>query len=275
MGHRINYVIKNGDQLTIYHHRWGSISIAADLYPGKEAFLRYLGTCTIETELREHLWMEGFVMADIENKRLGFWAWEFENETSVIRYYISELEKIWPGWQVMHLANEMYDAAPLPGIDYFSKQPFPEFKSVSAIDIMNDPLPGDYPYVLFIIRQNGKIFVAETAGIMLESIICYGEDIITLLNEKTAIPLPAEGQTRTPEQLFIDADNKQLIVNNSIFGLWETMANKWPGYTFKMGNMGYLAMLEEANIPTAGLQMPHEEILKRFADMIKARNTDL
>jgi hypothetical protein len=31
--------------------------------------------------------------------------------------------------------------------------------------------------------------------------------------------------------------------------------------------MGYLGMLEEANIPTAGLEMSHEEIQERFVQM--------
>jgi hypothetical protein len=267
MGSRINYAIKSGDQLTIYHHRWGASNITSDLYLGEVAFLSYLKECTIETELRQHLWMEGFVIADVENKHIGFWAWELEDETSVIRYYLSALKKIWPGWQIMYLANEMYDAETLLGIEYFSKQTIPQFKSVDAEDIINDPLPDDYPCVLFIIRQNEHILVSETASIMLESIICYGEDIIALLSAKPAISMPAEGQTRTSEHLFIDADNKQLIVNKSIFGIWEMMAHKWPGYTFKMGRMGYLGMLEEANIPTAGLEMSHEEIQERFVQM--------
>ncbi|GAA3943879.1 hypothetical protein GCM10022209_44270 [Chitinophaga oryziterrae] len=218
--------------------------------------------------------MEGFVIVDMEKKLLGFWAWEFENETSIIRYYLCALQKIWPGWQVMHLANEMYDAEPLLEIDYFSKQTITEFKSVDATDIINDPLQDECPYVLFFIREHGKILVSEMANIMLESIICYGEDIIALLGERPAISIPTEGQTRSLDQLFIDVDNKQIIVNNSILGIWESMGHKWPGYTLKMGRMGYLAMLEEANIPTTGLEMSYEEILERFGQMIALSQND-
>lgn len=272
MGAHTNYVIKNRNQLTFYYHRWGAIKIASDLYQGEKAFWEYLNECSIETELRAHLGMEGFVIVDVEQKVLGFWAWEFEKETSVIRYYLSALQKIWPGWQVMHLANEMYDAEPLLGIDYFSKQTIREFKSVNATDIINDPLTDDYPYAMVIIRKHGKILVAETMDIMLESIICYGEDVIALLHERPAVSIPAEGQTRSADHLVIDVDDKQLIVINSIWGIWETMAHKWPGYTFKMGSMGYLAMLEEANIPTAGLEMRYEDVLEKFGRMITLRN---
>jgi hypothetical protein len=110
--------------------------------------------------------------------------------------------------------------------------------------------------------------------IPLEAVICYGEDIITLLKAKPAIPMPQEGQTQEADHIFIDADNKQLIINQSLMGIWETMGHKWPGYTFKMGRKGYLTMLEEAGIPTAGMEMPLQEVQERFAQMIAPRQYD-
>ncbi|MFX1704545.1 hypothetical protein PV783_11355 [Chitinophaga sp. CC14] len=271
MGQRANYVIKNGDQLTIHYHHWRANSIASDLYFGEKPFLRYISECTVREELMDPIWMEGFVILDMAEKLLGFWAWELENETSVLRYYLSALKKKWPGWQIMHLANEMYDAEPLLGIDYVSQQPATKFECTDPADIINDPL-GDYPNVLFIIRQNEKLFVAET-NITLESIICYGKDIVALLETRPAISMPAEGQTRALDHLFIDVDNKQLIANASIFGIWKMMAHKWPEYTLKMGRMGYLAMLEEANIPTIGLEIPKEKVQEAFAHMTTPRET--
>ena len=265
MGQRANYVIKNGDQLSIHYNHWRANSIAADLYLGEKAFLRYIHECTAHNGLMDPIWMEGFVIVDIKEKQLGFWAWQFEAETSVIRYYLSALQNKWPGWQIMYLANYMYDAEPLLGIDYVSQQTIPEFEPVDATTIMNDP--DDYAGFLFIIRERGEIFVGELNYILAECIISYGEEVIPLLRSRPAVAMPAEGNTPMREELLIDVDNKYLIVNDSIFGLWETMACKWPGYKLKMGRIGHLALLEQAGISTAGLEMPKEKVREIFSQI--------
>lgn len=267
MGSRVNYIIKTQKGLKIYHDRWGASRIAYDLYLGEKSFLKYVKECTSTEHLREHGWMEGFVIADIEKKRLGFWSWELEPETSVLRYYLAALQEKWPGWQLIHLSNYMYDAEPLIGFDYLSEQIVPEYTSPDTTLMLNDEVEDDYPCALFVIRQNGEVFVVETMNIQLEDVICYGEGAIPILMKKLAISLPIEGETRSSDHMVIDADNKRLIVNSSIFGIWETMAYKWPGYTLKMGCIGYLAMLEEANISTHGLQMAQEKVVDAFIQM--------
>jgi hypothetical protein len=269
MSSRINYiVIKDGKQ-TIYYNKWGAGRMTADLYRGQEAFLGYVKEFPVESWLMPHLLLEGLVIIDPDNKRLGFWSWEFESETSVIRRYLSLLEKIWAGWQIIHLANQMYDSEALLNINYLSEQTPQEFITCNEQEVIDDTGIDDYPAVLYLIRQHGKLFVAELANIMLESIICYGETILPLLTSKTRMLIPAEGEVRAQHTIFIDADNKKLIINASIVGLWEAMAHKWPGYTLKMGNIGYLAMLEEAHLPTYGLVMPPERIQTRIEQMIR------
>ncbi|MEZ2445597.1 hypothetical protein AB6805_27970 [Chitinophaga sp. RCC_12] len=192
MGSRANYVIKNGDQLTIHYHHWRATSIASDLYLGEKTFPQYVSECTIHDELMDPVWMEGFVILDMEEKRLGFWACDLEYETSILRYYLSALEMKRPGWQIIYLAHEMYDAELLFGLDYVSQQTVTKFECIDPADVIEDPLD-DYPSVLFLIRQNDKLFVAET-NITLESIICYGKGIITLLEARHSTP--AEGDAR-------------------------------------------------------------------------------
>ncbi len=268
MGSRVNYIIKSKDDLRIYHDRWGAGRIPYDLYLGENTFLEYVKGSTITEHLREHGWMEGFVIADIEKKILGFWSWELECETSVIHYFLAALKKKWPGWQLMHLANYMYDAEKLMGFDYTSAQIIPKYTSPTTDVILNDGIDDGYPYALFIIRENGNIYVIETMTIQLEHVICYGKESIQILLEKPSTRLPVEGETRPPHHMVIDVDNKLLIVNDSILGIWETMAYKWPGYNLKMGRIGYLAMLEVANIPTAGLEMSEKKIIQAFTEMI-------
>ncbi|MBW8687907.1 hypothetical protein [Chitinophaga rhizophila] len=272
MGSRVNYTIKSKDGLRIYQDRWAASRVPYDLYLGENAFLEYVKECTITEHLSEHGWMEGFVIADIEKKLLGFWSWELEHETSVLHYFLAALKKKWPGWQLMHLANYMYDAEKLIGIKYTSAQIIPKYTSPTVDVMLNDEIDDGYPHALFIIRQNESIYVIETMTVQLEHVICYGETSINILLEKPSIPLPVEGETRSSYHMVIDVDNKLLIVNNSILGIWETMAHKWPGFNLKMGCIGYLAMLKEANIHTAGLEMSEKKIIGAFTEMITGKH---
>lgn len=273
MGSRINYIIKNNETLLIYHNRWGANRLAYTLYLGENSFLTYIRENTPIDHLSDHGWMEGFVIADTAQKILGFWSWELTPDTSVLDYYLSELQKKWPGWQLIYLANYMYDAQPLLGFDYISTQILPAYTIPPAHLMLHDGPDDDYPQVLCVIKQQSSIHVVETMTIQLDHIICYGEASISILQELPSISLPVEGETRPLHHMVIDPNNKQLIVNDSIFGIWEAMAHKWPGYTLKMGCMGYRAMLEAAGIPTAGLQMQEKKIIAAFSQMITLENS--
>ncbi|MCK7556544.1 hypothetical protein MKQ70_16575 [Chitinophaga sedimenti] len=94
------------------------------------------------------------------------------------------------------------------------------------------------------------------------------------MKARPAIPLPKEGETRSLDDLLIDVDNKVLILNASQFGLHEYAARQWPDYTFKMGKIGYLAMLETGGINTAGLEMPKQKVIDIFNHIIKRKEAD-
>ncbi|MET7000326.1 hypothetical protein [Chitinophaga defluvii] len=135
MGQRANYIIKDGDNIKIYYHHWRANTIPSDLYLGEKAFLQYVQACTLADDLMDPVWMEGFVIMDIEKKQVGFWAWEFENETSIVRYLLLALHEKWPGWEILHLANRMYQAEKVFGIDYISKQTPNTFTAPIEVDI--------------------------------------------------------------------------------------------------------------------------------------------
>ncbi|SFE63348.1 hypothetical protein SAMN05518672_108180 [Chitinophaga sp. CF118] len=220
------------------------------------------------------VYMEAFVIADIEKKILGYWSWHMEMETSVMRYYQSALKGKWPGWQVVHLANNMYDAEPLMGIDYVALQQSPKPDVLDANLITGDPVNDEWPNGLFVIKEHGKIYVVESHNVTVEDVIRYGEAAISQLKARPAIPLPIEGETRTLDHLLIDVDNKILILDTSEFGLYKHADRQWPNYIFKMGKIGYLAMLEAGDISTVGLEMPQQKIIDSFNHISNARKDD-
>lgn len=123
-------------------------------------------------------------------------------------------------------------------------------------------------------KRRGGIRVVESHNVTVEAIICYGKAAVSILKARPAIPLPKEGETRSLDHLLIDVDNKVLILNGSKFGLYEHAAREWPDYKFKMGKIGYLAMLKMGGIDTAGLEMPQQKVIDIFNHIIKPKEAD-
>ncbi|MEO3408156.1 hypothetical protein AAFN85_29850 [Mucilaginibacter sp. CAU 1740] len=72
-----------------------------------------------------------------------------------------------------------------------------------------------------------------------------------------------------PECIFIDVNNKEILIDKSEFGLWEQTAAKWPGYSFKMGDYGYIGFLKLVGIDTGKLMMSSEKAQTEFEEATK------
>src|SRR6185295_3754834 len=183
MGQRANYIVKEGDKLTIHYNHWRANCIASDLYLGERRFLNFVNECQVDNEIMTELWIEGCVIIDISRRQLFFWSYEFRNDTSLNEYYLKQLVKKWPGWNLERLKNRMYDVEKILSIDYISKQEKPEFCSKSKEEIVNDKIE-KFEATLIVIKQSDRIFIKRTAYIPVESIIDYGEEVIQLLLDK-------------------------------------------------------------------------------------------
>ncbi len=274
MGDRANYVIKTGRKLDIYYNKWSATRIESDLYLGEHIFLDFVRTCDVHEHLLDPIFLEAFVIADIEKKILGYWSWHMEMETSVMRYYQSALQEKWPDWQIIHLANNMYDAEPLLEIGCVAQQQPVEPDVLDVNMITYDPIDDEWVNGLFVIKDEGEIHVVASHNATVESVICYGQAAVSVLKTRPDMSLPKEGETPSSDHLLIDVDNKVLILNASQFGLHEYAARQWPDYTFKMGKIGYLAMLETGGINTAGLEMPQQKVIDIFNHIIKPKEAD-
>ncbi|MFB6456403.1 hypothetical protein ACE38W_14115 [Chitinophaga sp. Hz27] len=267
MGQRVNYVVRKGNKQTIYYHKWGGNSMTSDLYQGEKKFLDMVRECTVNEELLDEVWMEGCVLIDMDARHLYFWALEFPNESTVIDYYVSKLAEKWPGWEVQQLANRMYDAEKVFSLNYLSWQKYDEPERVAADDIVND-FDEAWAEALVVIKDEAGEFITKTANITIEKIIDYGVNAVPLLKKRPAMALPAEDDDVTFNTLIIDTLAKKIMINQSIFSLWESCGYQWPGYSLTMGDYGYVRVLAMAGISSTPQKVSMDEVLEEFESLI-------
>lgn len=268
MGQRANYIIKTDNNLTIHYNHWRANCIVSDLYLGEKRFLNFVEECQLDETIMNEPWIEGCVIIDKPFRRLYFWTLEFPRETSVIEYYIQELTKKWSGWQVSQLKNRMYDAETVLGIDYISVQELPELYIRSKDEIVNDKVE-EWKTAVVILKDGSDLFVTITGNLNIEAILSYGQEVIPLLKSKQVCTLPKEDDEGTYECIVIDSFYKKIFVNESSFGLWEQSKDLWNGFSFTMGDFGYIETLRLAGIETTGLEMLHQKVIEQFQGIVR------
>jgi len=264
MGHRVDYIIKDNEELLIYYNKWHANLIAKDLYMGENAFIDFVMSCE-PVEGVEYLmnrnFAEGNVIIDVSSKRLYFWYREYPYETSVMEYYVLRLAEKWPGWDVQWLNNRMYDGEKILGIDYISQQPLGELHRPKKELIVSDVRERG-ANALVIIKDEQNIFVTKTGYLTIRGILYHGTESIPLLLQRPAIALPQEDDCIAIYCIIIDTARKHLLVSESDLGAWEQTKDGWPGYTFEMGDYGYIKTLRLAGIDGEHLKMPEEDGMK-------------
>lgn len=268
MGQRANYIVKEGDKLTIHYNHWRANTIASDLYLGEKRFLEFVSECQLNDEIMNEPWIEGCVIIDKNTKSLFFWSFEFSRDTSVVDYYLLQLSKKWGDWKLTILKNRMYDAEKILAIDYISKQELQTINRPSTEDVITDKVE-DWITTLIIIKQDSSLFVTKTGNLNAESIISYGQSILSIIKNKPKYDLPKEGEEGTNECVLINEGNKKIFINESIIGLVETCKEFWTDYNLIIGDFGYIETLRLGGIETSELELSDEEIKNQFSEMVQ------
>jgi hypothetical protein len=272
MGQRANYIIKERDKQTIHYNHWRANSIASDLYLGEKRFLEFINECQLSDEIMNEPWIEGCVIVDRNQKELFFWSFEFSRDTSVVDYYLKQLSKKWENWTLSILKNRMYDVEKLLSIDYISKQELQPINRPLKEDIIADKVE-DWVSALVIIKQDLSLFITKTGSLNAESIISYGQDILSLIKNKPTYELPKEGEEGTNECVLIDEDNKKVFINESIIGLVVTCKEFWTNYELIIGDFGYLETLRLGGIDTSDLELSDDEIKNQFLEIVQINDS--
>lgn len=269
MGQRANYIVKNGDELTIFYNHWRAICIASDLYLGEKRFLAFVKNCQPHEEILTYPWIEGCVVVDMNTKSLSFWSYDCFQETSVVDHYLVQLSEKWPGWKLTILKNRMYDVEKILAIDCTSAREIQPIERPAKEEVLADKVEV-WPCALVIIKQGSSLFVTKTGELNAEKIIGYGQEIIPLLQTKIPCDLPKEGKQDTLICVLIDPENKTIMMNEHIAGLAATCGERWPGYTITTGDYGYIETLRLGNIPTAHLLLSEDEVKHQFEEMVSS-----
>ena len=268
MGQRVNYVIIENSQQTIYYSHWRATNIWSDLYLGEKRFLTFVRECEMRDELLDESSMEAFVIVDPGKKQLFFDASHGPGHSSVINLYVKELGKRWRGWQVERLRNWTYDVEPILAIDYASMQGFNEVLLVTVEELELDRIESVIT-TLVIIKEGSNLYPVGMGDISPVGIVALGEQVINVLLHKPSMELLLENYKDRIGGVVIDTHEKHIFMSSSYCGLWENSKEKWPGYQFIMGEYGYIDTLELAGIEVGHLRMPMEEALEHFHDTIK------
>lgn len=268
MGQRTNYIIKEGESISIYYNHWRANCIIPDLYLGPKRFIDFVKSCKPTDEILVEPWIEGCVIIDFTSQQLCFWTQHYPSESSVMDYYLTALAKKWNGWDILFLKNRMYEVEKILEIDYINQQELISLRSSSLDDIQKDTIEG-WETAVIVIVQNKEITITKTGNLDIENVIGYGEDIIPLLLSKPRFSLPYEKEDVTYSCIIIDIEKKKLYINQSIFGLWEQSKYLWNEYILVMGDFGYIKTLRLAGINTDGLEISADEVTERFKEITK------
>jgi len=267
MGQRANYILIEEGKQTIHYNHWRANTIAADLYLGEKRFIEFVKDCRVDEQIINEPWIEGCVVIDIDNKGLSFWAIELA-PTSAMDIYLKELKNRWAGWSVELLYNRMIDSEKILNIDYISKQDAPSFTIHTMSEVIDD-IVDEWPSATIIIITEADAHVVRTGNINFETVVLLGESIVPVLLKKAACALPLEEEDDVFGCVIIDTINKKLTIDASEFGLWEQASNGWHGYSFEMGDFGYLGALQRAGVGTDHIKMSPEKSRVSFMELIK------
>ena len=267
MGQRANYVLIEGGKQTIHYNHWRANCITSDLFLGERRFTEFVRDCKLADVLLDEVWMEGMVIIDTDQKALHFWSLEYA-VTSVTDIYLTELRKKWKGWSVNLLYNQMYDAEKILNIDYISQQEIFPLTPCTEEEIIDDKVD-KWRTATVVVVTTEQTHVIQTGDLGIAGILNFGNDIIDLLLAKEKNELPIESDDAPYECIIIDSVKKEIIIDKSDFGLWEQTQDKWPAYSFKMGDIGYIGALKLAGVPTGNLMMSAEDAQTEFEETIK------
>lgn len=272
MGHRANYIVKAGQAYRVHYSHLRAQHITEDLFLGEERFLAFVMQCQHMDTIMNEVWVEGCVVVDTEKKQLAFFQLHVLTDTSLERYYLTQLARKWPGWEIRVLRNRLYDVEQLLGIDYVSKQEWQKPYTPGRQEVINDKV-GELDIALVIIRWKEQLFTTRTGNLSIEAILSYGEEIIPLLSTKAKAALPTQEAHADWEVVIVDVLKKQLWINKSEFGLWEQSRQRWGGYSLHMGDYGFLQIMQLAGVEHQCKPLPEEELRKQFTAMVARRDS--
>lgn len=128
LGHRCNYIVREGAVNHVYYSQWGALGICTDALEGPEPFTAMIRDCTKEDETRllDNIFGEGVALVDLDARELHIQGGlVIKYILPVRRAYMQFLTASWPGWSVRWSERGIVDVAAHLGwpVEKVDKQP--------------------------------------------------------------------------------------------------------------------------------------------------------
>ncbi|WP_412067972.1 hypothetical protein [Rubrivirga sp. IMCC43871] len=112
MGHRANYALRQGGDVTFGKNRWGALGIPDLLFGGFERVADYVRSSQVEgaDRLYDNTDCEGCVLVDADERVVLFdGISELLEESPLRQIAIAALRQDWPGWALRHAQRGILD----------------------------------------------------------------------------------------------------------------------------------------------------------------------
>lgn len=246
MGHRCNYLIREGDELEIFYSHWGASSVPADIFWGParaEAFIRGHD----HGHLLDDVWGEGGVALDKDRRRCSWFGGE-GLEGPLLDLFLRLMRALWQreGWTV-ELVDGMPALAEAVGLDPEPlRSPLTEPTIWNAVESARR-FEGDGSACSVLRRPDpaGGRPDERVGSYPLISMLCSGA---ALVDELDVLPTLAtrrddrHGRGRLVGEIdsaaWIDPGRRELLVVDNLDVTDEErawIAHTWPGWSIRIG----------------------------------------
>ncbi len=265
MSQRANYILKQGDIITIYFSQWGGGQIACQLLAGPADFLDIVKDNEVVEELTPFPWLEGFAIIDTDKKDLVFHESAYLNQTTARREYLKLLEGLWPGWDLIFAENYCGVLEDAADQDYSKKHSEDDLK-IKPVEKLakSDPDYSNLAVLLTDESDNKQIFYFESGP---DQFILNGPELIPFLqSRKPGEPLH-ESESDFLCVIVINLPEKRIILNESIPLLREKLTGTWPGWEIIVSDIGYIGHLENNGINCENLKLSPADVDEIIEDI--------
>src|SRR5262245_61366966 len=114
MGHRANYVVRDGGRVELYYSHWGALQLLRDVFWGEDIAVPMMRECRGAEHLMDEVWCEGAALVDRDARRLLLFGVEVPGDDRVA--FLELFPLTWPGWSVEYATGGICQIAEAVGL---------------------------------------------------------------------------------------------------------------------------------------------------------------
>jgi hypothetical protein len=291
MGARVNYVLIEGEVISVYYSKWGAQSVPTVVIDGPEATLAYIRDEGPTTEsLMDDIWAEGGILLDMDRHALLFFGGEnIMFSPPWQRIFLRMVRHVWQGWSIAWAGRGIIDLASYPGVAEFLRidpsslikrnervidQPFAEAK-------IRNPHEKPWAYtVITVTWEDGRV-CDYTFDSALDGYLLLGPGLLDVLRERETDNLPRE----EPDDDSLPREGTYIDTVSQAMWVWhyrpvysakpERIAQIWSGWNVNEHFEGLGRQVALSGRSPALVAAPYEQVeAELVGDLMHGHNDD-